>query len=124
MKTETSLASTIRPRGEWVLIRPRNQATNILLPEGVADRVKYECEVLAVGDGWRLPDGKREPLDIHVGDIMIVAIGPGSSILSFPEWKDEGLSMVLEGELIAQSTRAAGPTLRALAKPAAGVLTA
>jgi len=60
----------IKMIGDHVLLKPRKkeQVGGIYLPEA---KVEF-FEVVDVGDGIPLPNGTYAPVDVHVGDIVLV----------------------------------------------------
>ena len=64
----------LRPLGDRVVIKPtaREDMTKsgIVLPDTAKEKPQ-EGSVLAVGPGRILDDGKREPVDVKVGDKVI-----------------------------------------------------
>ena len=66
----------LRPLGDRVVLRPtpgeEMTKSGILIPDTVKERPQ-EGEVLAVGPGKTLDDGKREPMDVAVGDKVLYA---------------------------------------------------
>lgn len=60
----------IKMVGDHVLLKPRKkeQVGGIYLPEA---KVEF-FEVVDVGDGIPLPNGTYAPVDVHVGDIVLV----------------------------------------------------
>ena len=72
MATDTKL----RPLGDRVVVKPtpREDMTKsgIVLPDTAKERPQ-EGEVLAAGPGRILDDGKREAMDIKVGDKVLYA---------------------------------------------------
>ena len=66
----------LRPLGDRVVLRPtpgeEMTKSGILIPDTVKERPQ-EGEVLAVGPGKTRDDGKREPMDVAVGDKVLYA---------------------------------------------------
>lgn len=72
-------ASSITPLGDRVLVRPFTEAEargekdnkfGIILPDSVSKEKSAQGKVIAVGTG-RFVDGKRLPIQVKVGDIVI-----------------------------------------------------
>ena len=88
MATETKL----RPLGDRVVVKPtpREEMTKsgIVLPDTAKERPQ-EGEVLAAGPGRILDDGKREAMDIKVGDKVLYAKYAGT------EFKIEGEELLI-----------------------------
>ena len=70
------MAIKIQPLADRVIVKPieREEVTKggIVLPDTIKER-PVEGRVLAVGPGKLTDDGKRAPMDIKVGDIVIYA---------------------------------------------------
>ena len=68
------MARTFNPLGDRLLVKPleREEVTKggILLPDTVKERPQ-EGEVIAVGSGRLNDEGKRIPLDLKKGDIIM-----------------------------------------------------
>jgi chaperonin GroES len=69
-------AVKIRPLGDRVVVKPKPREemtkTGIVLPDTAKEKPQ-EGEVVAVGTGRVLDDGKRVPLDVKVGDTVLYA---------------------------------------------------
>ena len=76
MATATASATKLRPLGDRLVIQPtpREEMTKsgIVLPDTAKEKPQ-EGSVLAVGPGRILDDGKREPIDLKVGDKVLYA---------------------------------------------------
>ena len=76
MATATASATKLRPLGDRVVIQPtpREEMTKsgIVLPDTAKEKPQ-EGSVLAVGPGPILDDGKRESIDVKVGDKVLYA---------------------------------------------------
>ena len=74
---------SFKPLGARVLIEPVEQeeitAGGIVLPETAKEKPQ-KGTVLAVGPGDRDEDGKRIPLDVKVGDVVLYAKYSGTEI--------------------------------------------
>ena len=72
----TLIAKTLRPLGDRVVIKPsaREEMTKsgIVLPDTAKEKPQ-EGEILAAGPGKILEDGKREAMDVKVGDKVLYA---------------------------------------------------
>jgi chaperonin GroES len=88
------LASSIklRPLGDRVVVKPtpREEMTKsgIVLPDTAKEKPQ-EGEVLAAGPGRLLDDGKREAMDVKVGDKVLYAKYAGT------EFKVEGDELLI-----------------------------
>ena len=76
MATATASATKLRPLGDRVVIQPtpREEMTKsgIVLPDTAKEKPQ-EGSVLAVGPGRILDDGKRDSIDVKVGDKVLYA---------------------------------------------------
>ncbi len=76
MATATASTTKLRPLGDRVVIQPtpREEMTKsgIVLPDTAKEKPQ-EGNVLAVGPGRILDDGKRETVDVKVGDKVLYA---------------------------------------------------
>jgi len=77
------MARTFNPLGDRLLVKPleREEVTKggILLPDTVKERPQ-EGEVIAVGSGRLNDEGKRIPLDLKKGDIIMYAKYGGTEL--------------------------------------------
>jgi chaperonin GroES len=73
----------LRPLGDRVWIEPiereETTASGIILPETAKEKPQ-EGKVLAVGPGVRNEEGKRQPLDVKVGNYVLFAKYAGTEI--------------------------------------------
>jgi chaperonin GroES len=73
----------IRPLHDRVIVKrldeERKSAGGIVIPDNVAEKPD-QGEVIAVGPGKRNDDGKREPLDVKVGDRILFGKYSGSTV--------------------------------------------
>jgi chaperonin GroES len=76
LATATASTTKLRPLGDRVVIQPtpREEMTKsgIVLPDTAKEKPQ-EGSVLAVGPGRLLDDGKREAIDVKVGDKVLYA---------------------------------------------------
>ena len=76
MATATASATKLRPLGDRVVIQPtpREEMTKsgIVLPDTVKEKPQ-EGLIIAAGPGKILDDGKRETMDVKVGDKVLYA---------------------------------------------------
>jgi chaperonin GroES len=95
----------LKPLADRVLVKPieREEVTKggIVLPDTAKEKPQ-EGEVLAVGDGRLSEDGKRIPLDVKVGDIVIYAKYGGTEI----KIEDEELIILRESDILAKKAKA------------------
>ena len=76
MATATASKTKLRPLGDRVVIEPtpREEMTKsgIVLPDTAKEKPQ-EGEIIAAGPGKILEDGKREAMDVKVGDKVLYA---------------------------------------------------
>jgi chaperonin GroES len=98
-KTQTENI-TIRPLGERVVVRPVESEevtkSGIYLPDTAKEKPQRGI-VLAVGTGKVLDNGKRQELDVKVGDRVIYAKYGGTEIVH----GDEELLILRESDILA-----------------------
>ena len=92
MATATASKTKLRPLGDRVVIEPtpREEMTKsgIVLPDTAKEKPQ-EGEILAVGPGKTLDDGKRETMDVSVGQKVLYAKYAGT------EFKVEGDELLI-----------------------------
>ncbi len=92
MATATASATKLRPLGDRVVIQPvqREEMTKsgIVLPDTAKEKPQ-EGIVLAAGPGRILDDGKREAMDVKVGDKVLYAQYAGT------EFKVDGEDLLI-----------------------------
>ena len=70
----TASSTKLRPLGDRVVIKPtpREEMTKsgIVLPDTAKEKPQ-EGEIIAVGPGRVLDDGKREPMDVKIGQKVL-----------------------------------------------------
>jgi chaperonin GroES len=73
----------IRPLHDRVIVRrleeERKSAGGIVIPDNAAEKPD-QGEVIAVGPGKRNEEGKREPLDVKVGDRILFGKYSGTTV--------------------------------------------
>ena len=98
------MAVKLKPLADRVLVKPieREEVTKggIVLPDTAKEKPQ-EGEVLAVGPGRLSEDGKRIPLDVKVGDIVIYARYGGTEI----KVEDEELIILRESDILAKKVK-------------------
>jgi len=101
------MAVKLKPLADRVLVKPieREEVTKggIVLPDTAKEKPQ-EGEVLAVGPGRLSEDGKRIPLDVKVGDIVIYAKYGGTEI----KIEDEELIILRESDILAKKAKPMG----------------
>ena len=87
----TASSTKLRPLGDRVVIKPtpREEMTKsgIVLPDTAKEKPQ-EGEIIAVGPG-KFEDGKREPIDVSVGQKVLYAKYAGT------EFKVEGEDLLI-----------------------------
>ena len=100
MATATASATKLRPLGDRVVIQPtpREEMTKsgIVLPDTAKEKPQ-EGSVLAVGPGRILDDGKREAVDVKVGDKVLYAKYAGTEF----KIDEEDLLIVSQKDILA-----------------------
>ena len=90
----------MRPLGDRVVIRPtpREEMTKsgIVLPDTAAEKPQ-EGTVVAAGPGRLTDEGKREPMDVEVGDKVLFARYAGTEI----KIDDDELLIVSQKDILA-----------------------
>jgi chaperonin GroES len=85
----------LRPLHDRVIVKRLEQetktASGILLPEAAAEKPD-QGEVLAIGNGKILEDGKVRPLDVKVGDRVLFGKYSGQA------FKDNGVELLMMRE--------------------------
>jgi chaperonin GroES len=95
------MASKIQPLGDRVVVKPIEQESKtkggIYLPDTAKEKPQ-EGKVIAVGPGKLNDEGKRLPMDVAVGDIVIYAKYGGSEIKE----NNEELIILRESDILAK----------------------
>ena len=96
----TASSTKLRPLGDRVVIKPtpREEMTKsgIVLPDTAKEKPQ-EGEVLSVGPGKILDDGKREAIDVAVGDKVLYAKYAGTEF----KIDDDELLIVSQKDILA-----------------------
>ena len=94
------MARQLEPVGDRVVVLPieRQETTKggIILPETAKEKPQ-EGKVLAVGPGKYNDDGKRNPIDIKVGDIILYPRYGGTEY----KLEDDELMILRESDILA-----------------------
>ena len=100
MATATATSSKLKPLGDRVVIKPtpREEMTKsgIVLPDTAKEKPQ-EGEIIAVGPGRTLDDGKREAMDVQVGQKVLYAKYAGTEF----KLEDEDLLIVSQKDILA-----------------------
>jgi chaperonin GroES len=98
------MAIKLQPLADRVVVKPieREEVTKggIVLPDTVKEKPQ-EGEVVAVGKGRVSDDGKRIPMDVKVGDIVVYAKYGGAEI----KVEDEELVILRESDILAKKVK-------------------
>ncbi len=93
----------LQPLADRLVVKPSQKEektkSGIVLPDTVKEKPQ-EGEVMAVGPGRMTEDGKRIPMDLKVGDIVIFAKYGGSEI----KFDDQELIILRESDVLAKKT--------------------
>ena len=98
------MAESLKPLADRVVVKPsekeRVSKGGIVLPDTVKEKPQ-EGEVIAVGDVRLSEDGKRLPMDVKVGDIVIYAKYGGTEI----KIEDEEFMILRESDILAKKAK-------------------
>jgi chaperonin GroES len=90
----------IQPIDDRIVVRSleaeEKTAGGILLPDTAKEKPQ-KGKVLAVGKGRLNDDGKRLPLDVSVGDVVLFGKYSGTEV----KWNGEELKILRESEILA-----------------------
>jgi chaperonin GroES len=99
-KTEGKLASKLQPLGDRVVVKPtaREEMTKsgIVLPDTAKEKPQ-EGLIIAVGPGRILDDGKRETMDVKVGQKVLYGKYAGTEF----KIDDDELLIVAQKDILA-----------------------
>jgi chaperonin GroES len=91
--------STLRPRGDRVIVRPEDPPTEtdsgIVIPDTVRPK-SQAAVVVAVGPGRTLDDGSIWPVAVEPGDRVVVAAYAGTEVEDVRIVRESDLLAVLE----------------------------
>jgi len=94
------MASSLKPMGDRVVVKPkgREQTTKsgIVLPDTATEKPQ-QGEVLAVGPGRQLDNGKRAELEVKIGDLVLFAKYSGTEF----KLDDDDLLILSERDVLA-----------------------
>ena len=98
--TVSGTATGLKPLGDRLVVKPtpREEMTKsgIVLPDTAKEKPQ-EGKILAVGPGKILEDGKREAIDVKVGDKVLYAKYAGTEF----KIDDEDLLIVSQKDILA-----------------------
>ena len=90
----------IKPLDDRLVVRSleaeEKTAGGILLPDTAKEKPQ-KAKVLAVGAGRLTDEGKRLPLDVKVGDVVLHGKYAGTDV----KWNGEDLKILRENEVLA-----------------------
>ncbi len=94
--------ANIKPLGNRVLIqRSKAPATKggILLPDSAQEKPK-EGTVIAVGPGKLDESGKREPLNVKIGDRILFSSYAGTEVTNIDKKEDGEYLLIAEDDIL------------------------
>ena len=98
------MAVKLQPLADRLVVRPmeREEKTKagIILPDTAKEKPQ-EGEVVAVGPGRLSDDGKRIPMDVSMGDVVVYATYGGTEI----KVDGEELIILRESDILAKKTK-------------------
>ena len=98
------MAVKLQPLADRLVVKPiaREEVTKggIVLPDTAKEKPQ-EGKVLAVGPGRLSEEGKRVPMGVKVGDVVIYAKYGGTEI----KIEDEELIILRESDILAKKTK-------------------
>ncbi|MBN1862042.1 MAG: co-chaperone GroES [Dehalococcoidales bacterium] len=98
------MAEKLKPLADRVVVKPIERETvskgGIVLPDTAKEKPQ-EGKVIEVGDGRLSDDGKRLPMDVKKGDIVVYAKYGGTEI----KIGDEDLIILRESDILAKKTK-------------------
>jgi chaperonin GroES len=98
------MAVKLQPMGNRLVVKPMQSEektkSGIYLPDTAKEKPQ-EGKVIAVGPGKVTDDGKRIPMEVEVGDIIIYAKYGGSEI----KIDDEELIIMREDDILAKKIK-------------------
>ena len=98
------MAVKLQPMGDRLVVKPTQSEektkSGIYIPDTAKER-SQEGKVVAVGPGKMTDEGKRIPMDVEVGDIIIYAKYGGSEI----KLDEEELIIMRESDILAKKLK-------------------
>ncbi len=98
------MAESLKPLADRVVVKPiegeRVSKGGIVLPDTAKEKPQ-EGKVIAVGEGRLSEDGKRLPMDVKVGDIVIYAKYGGTE----SKIEDEEVMILRESDILAKKAK-------------------
>ncbi|MCL5264628.1 MAG: co-chaperone GroES [Chloroflexi bacterium] len=78
-----AVSTTIKPLGDRVLLKPKTKEevtrSGIVLPDTAKEK-PLEGTIIAVGPGKALDDGRKVPMDVAAGQVVLYAKYAGTEI--------------------------------------------
>jgi chaperonin GroES len=100
LATATQTATKLTPLGDRVVVKPtpREEMTKsgLVLPDTAKEKPQ-EGSVIAVGPGRILDDGKREPMDVKIGQKVLYGKYAGTEF----KLEDDELLIVSQKDILA-----------------------
>ena len=94
------MVSTLKPMSDRVVVKPKDREketkSGIVLPDTATERPQ-QGNVLSVGPGRVLENGKRADVDLKVGDTVLFAKYSGTEF----KHEDEDLLILTERDILA-----------------------
>ena len=94
------MASSLKPMGDRVVVKPKGREettkSGIVLPDTATEKPQ-QGEVLAVGPGRQLDNGKRAELEVKIGDLVLFAKYSGTEF----KLDDDDLLILSERDVLA-----------------------
>ena len=94
------MALSLKPMGDRVVVKPKGREettkSGIVLPDTATEKPQ-QGEVLSVGPGRLLDNGKRAELDVKVGDLVLFAKYSGTDF----KLEDDELLILSERDVLA-----------------------
>jgi chaperonin GroES len=98
------MAEKLKPLADRVVVKPIERETvskgGIVLPDTAKEKPQ-EGKVVEVGDGRLSDEGKRLPMDVKKGDIVVYAKYGGTEI----KIGDEELIILRESDILAKKSK-------------------
>ena len=98
------MAVKLQPMGDRLVVKPTQSEektkSGIYIPDTAKEKPQ-EGKVVAVGPGKMNDEGKRIPMDVEVGDIVIYTKYGGSEI----KIDEEELIIMRESDILAKKTK-------------------
>ena len=94
------MVSTLKPMSDRVVVKPKDREketkSGIVLPDTATERPQ-QGDVLSVGPGRVLDNGKRADVDLKIGDTVLFAKYSGTEF----KHEDEDLLILAERDILA-----------------------